>query len=612
MTEGERAFLPPITETSVDASSSSTLRNSAMIIFSTSLSKSLSALRLAPTYIGVTRVRPPSADSTLSLPKTLLTHDINDDEETIRKKQRLVAVPKSDTTVVDIQTNLDDTTPTLNTTTNNNNNGPHVTEEEKVSSKAVVYKVIGEDGKERRMTTREKKEYKSQLALQKKKDKLAITTPLSRERPKNSSSSSSSTDLLPLLDHHLSSETGNDNNNQRKRPLKQQQQQQQIDATATTAAALEEEEELAFLERCRVPPVMLSAAMINIPSITKSFLPLLSSSHAVGKERLVPYGSTANKNSNNIEVDDALAQLWATKIQGQINIAEQLRSQEPIRPMAYTIVPEVWTRMRPVSTMVTQSTNYQTTSSANANDSKLISSPEDVYARYTTIHTDHTFVETNMYTKTTKCIDLLRDTNRTEDTNNHDDDDDTNNLPYYITSMGKLYSNENDAKVEDNHCIIFNHLYDRNLHISCGAKFGCDFLLYDGPREERHAFAGLRILTPNTFNSTDQEQSQLPIPSPYDLAGFVRCLNTAGKLALLATVIRTNSVCKYKDNDGSPTTCGSRENVVKVVFVELVLEKNLTAPTHQRKSTRKSNSKRKEIGKNLAKKKTHTSGSYQV
>jgi hypothetical protein len=43
--------------------------------------------------------------------------------------------------------------------------------------------------------------------------------------------------------------------------------------------------------------------------------------------------------------------------------------------------------------------------------------------------------------------------------------------------------------------IVCSLLHTRtNLHISCGAKFGCDFLLYDGPRHERHAFAGLRVI----------------------------------------------------------------------------------------------------------------------
>jgi hypothetical protein len=70
-----------------------------------------------------------------------------------------------------------------------------------------------------------------------------------------------------------------------------------------------------------------------------------------------------------------------------------------------------------------------------------------------------------------------------------------------------------------------------HLRLSCGAKFGCDYLMYDGPRHERHAFAGLRIL-PTTHPDGH------PLPTAYDLSGYVRCLNTAGKRALLATVVR--------------------------------------------------------------------------
>ena len=76
--------------------------------------------------------------------------------------------------------------------------------------------------------------------------------------------------------------------------------------------------------------------------------------------------------------------------------------------------------------------------------------------------------------------------------------------------------------------ILMRALYrGRGLHVGCGAKFGSNVLLYDGPRHERHAFAGLRLV----------RRADLPFIRAYDLAGYVRCLNTAGKLALLATVI---------------------------------------------------------------------------
>ncbi|GAX21963.1 hypothetical protein FisN_16Hh046 [Fistulifera solaris] len=62
-----------------------------------------------------------------------------------------------------------------------------------------------------------------------------------------------------------------------------------------------------------------------------------------------------------------------------------------------------------------------------------------------------------------------------------------------------------------------------SLHVSCGAKFGSDYLLYEAPRDECHAFAGLRVLSSHC-------------PTAYDMTGYVRCLNTAAKLALLAQV----------------------------------------------------------------------------
>lgn len=89
---------------------------------------------------------------------------------------------------------------------------------------------------------------------------------------------------------------------------------------------------------------------------------------------------------------------------------------------------------------------------------------------------------------------------------------------------GSTYDNDSDAVVH----FLYNNT---SIHIACGAKFGCDFLLYDGPRGERHAFAALRIL-----NGTSE--SRFPLPTAYDMAGYVRCMNTAGKLALIATVRR--------------------------------------------------------------------------
>jgi tRNA splicing endonuclease len=124
------------------------------------------------------------------------------------------------------------------------------------------------------------------------------------------------------------------------------------------------------------------------------------------------------------------------------------------------------------------------------------------------------------------------------------------------------------GQVDTDTDIVVSMLHRRsNLHISCGAKFGCDFLLYDGRRDERHAFAGLRIIERDSA-------LQLPLPTTYDLTGYVRCLNTAGKLALVATV--------EHDEAGE-----------HVAIVDLALEKIL--PQNKRKRSRQ------DAAKNLAK-----------
>lgn len=94
------------------------------------------------------------------------------------------------------------------------------------------------------------------------------------------------------------------------------------------------------------------------------------------------------------------------------------------------------------------------------------------------------------------------------------------------------------------------------LHASCGAKFGGDYLIYEAPRDECHAFAGLRVLSMSEHTTT----TTYPIPTAYDMTGYVRCLHTAAKLALLAMV--QERTCPV---DGGM--------VYHVAFVELALIK---------------------------------------
>jgi len=220
-------------------------------------------------------------------------------------------------------------------------------------------------------------------------------------------------------------------------------------------------------------------------------------------------------------IDDELAQEWCHAITKAMAEAEEVRAKEDMRPMAYKLVPEPWKRLRESCKQVP---------SENA-----ISD-----------------------------IGTLGEVQNTEN---------------YVVYADNIRARK--EMLDETHSIFYDCLYHQfsNLHISCGAKFGSDYLLYDGNRKERHAFAGVRILTTEIGQDG---QVIFPLPTPYDLQGFVRCLNTAGKLALLATVVTRN------------------EGEQRVVVVDLALEKILSAPTHLRKQN-KSKEARKKVGENLAK-----------
>ena len=126
------------------------------------------------------------------------------------------------------------------------------------------------------------------------------------------------------------------------------------------------------------------------------------------------------------------------------------------------------------------------------------------------------------------------------------------------------YSSSN-IDIEDAAAAVIQllHVNTTNLHISCGAKFGCDYLLYDGPRSERHAFAGLHIVP-----QQDDSNSSDTAVNAYSLTSYVRCLNSAGKLALLATTRKVNSCPASSDGKLIGNTC-----FINVSIVDLRLEK---------------------------------------
>jgi len=476
-----------------------------MIIFSPLLTKNLSAIRLAATYIGVKRIRPTSKEAFNGL-RCLISK-----ANTVKRRRLLVVnLPE------EVEYSGENTTAT--------------------EKGVVVFKVIGEDGKERRMTAKEKKDFKRKIALDKKNKKLTTTN----EQLENSGLKQ--TNAIP------SREAITCQNNQRRN-------YHQLPMREDFAAM---EEELAFFEHCRVPPVVLSSSMVT---------PLLAQNHLLSTS----YPQTIEES---YVVDDQLAHTWATHIRKEIAIAEELRSREPIRPLAYNIIPEVWTRMRPSA------------ASASATPTEY-GGGENIDEDVTDLNINYQVISKSYHNvPPMSAISTIDDTNKKNDL-------------FCFASMGKSNGDSHSNFIEDDHHIIFNQLHGPkfNLHISCGAKFGCDFLLYDGPREERHAFAGLRILHSSSSPSTATTAAGevLPIATPYDLSGFVRGLNTAGKLALLATVLRDSS-----------SNSGSLPAAAKIAFVDLALEKDLTAPTHKKKKQTTTQQKRKEMGRNLSKVKKKT------
>lgn len=266
------------------------------------------------------------------------------------------------------------------------------------------------------------------------------------------------------------------------------------------------------------------AAYKNLPAILT--YPMVQQGQALG---LIPLQSSpVARAPREISLDDEMAQSWAHAIQKSMEKAEQVRNEENMRPMAYRLVPEPWKRHRDACA-------GQVPTSDHIGEDK-----DD--SRY----------------ECSSSIDEMKS----------------------IVFTAPIYSGNEELQTA--HAVFFEYFYRnfQKLHTSCGAKFGCDYLLYDGNRKERHAFGGVRILPSKVVNN---KQIEYPLPTAYDLHGFVRGLNTAGKLALLVTVI--------KEGDS-----------FRIAVIDLALEKILTAPTHLKKKQKLSDPVlRKNIGEHLAK-----------
>jgi len=156
-----------------------------------------------------------------------------------------------------------------------------------------------------------------------------------------------------------------------------------------------------------------------------------------------------------IHIDDKFAREWAIVLKQSMARAETDRDNEEMRPMAYTLMPEVWSRLRPEP----QHQPFESVLDG-------------------TIPTDEVSLTTTMTMK----------------------------AALYSIDMRPFSSRRHH---DQSLILIFECLYQRfpKLHLSCGIKFGCDYLLYDGSRNHRHGFAGLMVVVVSAATNTKKGDS---------------------------------------------------------------------------------------------------------
>jgi hypothetical protein len=292
-------------------------------------------------------------------------------------------------------------------------------------------------------------------------------------------------------------------------------------------------EEIADLcgEREGVPPVALPYSMMRLLGSTFASTTTTTTTTAGDDRGIVPSRFHA-------VLDYELSKQWATRLKDSMFLAETLRDQdESIRKMPYVLEPEAWTRKRPDTLLVMSTTvSDATTSDAAASAAPAITT--------TTASAGLNPLESLLPPRSWFGCQY-----------------DTTDLSQETNELVRQQQLQRRREVCDAAVVQLLHL-QTHLHVSCGAKFGCDYLLYQGSRNDHHAFAGLRVLVPalsdecgsatttnedgapNDANGdggtppcSDPVLERLPLPTPYDMAGYVRGLNTAGKLALLATAV---------------------------------------------------------------------------
>ena len=509
---------------SVQGETSPAGADTAAIIFSSSLTCHLSTseARLPPTHVGVRRVRPSSQAVKEAIKKrgfpALLAAHIS------------TCTTQDDTNGSSVSESQDGAAINGAGPANRTFGSSFFTDDELMHPTKVSYMTTDEDGVERRMTKQEKKKKKSRLM----KERLAMLKRLKeqqKEQKEDQDAVASRIELdAPVDDSNATGESKSGDDN--------------YYAVIVSQTAIEEEVAELLGASNRVPPVVLSPPMV-IEALRGDIICGASQNPSAGPSM----GSDNDDNTSITGIDQPLSLLWAITLQEAMNVAEEVRSQEDLRQLAYKIVPEMWHRLRPQS-LLSDTPNM-------CSDGQTESKEENKEGDKSPMHNAKVSPEITVEEKKRWA---------------------------FISTRSELPSFDEDI------ALVYKLLYRQtNLHIACGSKFGCDLLLYDGSREERHAFAGLRVCSctvgdnsaldesAEVVNATDGSVVSLPLPSSYDLAGYVRCLNTAGKLALLATVVRREGHTKPK-----------------VAIVDLALEKVLSAPTHKKKRRGK---KRQQIRK---------------
>jgi hypothetical protein len=474
-------------------------------------------------------------------------------------------------------------------------NGGDFDDKDKLSrlraSNDVKFCVVDENGSERRMTKAEKKLKKFQIAQAKKEAKKEAAAIKKR---KLEELTFDDTDLKEGESHRIAD---NEAMEQQKKDLQLSSKgggattsgpYHQLPINATTM-----DQELAEFQgkRGSTPPVILSPPMA---------LQFLSMKNTLSRADKSP-GCHDDGGSAILVYDHSLSQEWADRLKHQCVLpAEAVRQKEDLRPLAYRLQPEPWQRLRPSldeNPVVTASRNH-----TNAVRKSFLSSSPPSAA-----NEEGTQTSGDMNPKPRDWCPL---TCRPR----------MKSLPELPTSI----------QHDDVLSIVFEYIYrETPYHVSCGAKFGSDFLVYDGPRDERHAFAGLRVLSrctslmtrtasksttaPSSSPQIDQNSEklvsndnavELPLPTAYSLTGFVRCLNTAGKLALLATVDEVSDSDDNSENESSTRGVDIQKKRYRVAIVDVALEKVLDV--HKRKnrgrSGKKKLQKRRDVTQTLSKK----------